>query len=137
MQRIQAMKHFGLKHTLQRFLFPFPLPFLFRRICKTIRCSCNDNRGAPITWADEKTMAAKACDRNLLAIIRVIRTYNSYLCMSAQHYVRKHLVLISVSEGGLVKPADIISPSSVPPIGYIPMAIFHVNSACITRTNTV
>jgi hypothetical protein len=43
MQSIQTMKHFGLKHALQRFLFPFPLLFLFKSICKTIRCSCNNN----------------------------------------------------------------------------------------------
>jgi len=76
-------KHSGLKHTLQRLRFPFPLTFLFSSICKTIRSSCN----APKTWADEKKWRIfhrhyPACDRNLSAIIWVIRTYNSYLFTS-------------------------------------------------------
>ena len=77
MQWIQTMKHFGLKHTLQRFLFPFPLPFLFSSICKTIRFSCMTIMPAPTRWSDEKQwrifdrhyVAAKACDRNLSTII--------------------------------------------------------------------
>ena len=48
---------------------------------------------APTTWVGAYfSPAAEACNRNLSAIIWVIRTYNSYLYTSTQHCVRKHLV---------------------------------------------